>query len=154
MSGKKTVPHALGLLNDVTRKDSYLIPRIDETLDYGSLVVVQLARPACSVVSQLSREQLRAAQESYPILSRVLAWVQACARPDYAASTDSSPELKAFLVGEPEFSRRLIVPPLGASERAGGILQLLVPRQLRERVLGLVHGRTGTGHTNLFPGKL
>ncbi|KAI3363836.1 hypothetical protein L3Q82_001438 [Scortum barcoo] len=98
-------------------------------------------------------KQLRHDQSQDPVLSRVHEWMGAGQRPKWLAVSALDTEVNAFysqwssLVscgGLLHRAGRPLADPWGVSKR--DVLQLLVPRRLRPRVLQLVHGSVGAGH--------
>ncbi|TWW54740.1 hypothetical protein D4764_0276330, partial [Takifugu flavidus] len=93
-------------------------------------------------------QQLQLDQSQDPVLSRVQDWIETGQRPAWNTVSALDPETKALysqwtslIIRDGLLHRRWQTP--------GGhrdIFQLLVPRQLRPRVLQLVHGSVGAGH--------
>uniref|UniRef100_A0A674P0I3 Gypsy retrotransposon integrase-like protein 1 n=1 Tax=Takifugu rubripes TaxID=31033 RepID=A0A674P0I3_TAKRU len=93
-------------------------------------------------------QQLQLDQSQDPVLSRVQDWIETGQRPAWNTVSALDPETKALysqwtslIIRDGLLHRRWQTP--------GGhrdIFQLLVPRQLRPRVLQLIHGSVGAGH--------
>ncbi|XP_056900058.1 uncharacterized protein LOC130531902 [Takifugu flavidus] len=93
-------------------------------------------------------QQLQLDQSQDPVLSRVQDWIETGQRPAWNTVSALDPETKALysqwtslIIRDGLLHRRWQTP--------GGhrdIFQLLVSRQLRPRVLQLVHGSVGAGH--------
>lgn len=106
------------------------------------------APAAAPDVMEMDAVELRRAQEEDRVLGRVRGWLAVGQRPAWAAISMLDQETKALhsqwasLVVHDQLLYRRWKNPAGTRN----ILQLLVPRKSRERVLQLVHGSTGAAH--------
>lgn len=93
-------------------------------------------------------QQLRFDQSQDPVLSRVQDWVEAGQRPAWTTVSALDPETKALYAQWASLTSRdgLLHRRWQAPRGHNNVFQLLVPRQIRPRVLRLVHGSVGAGH--------
>lgn len=99
-------------------------------------------------VSQLNHDHLPAKQEGHPILCVVLEWVKAGCKVDHVAIAHCGLELKALHSQWDQFVLRdgLLYRRWARPCGLGKLFQLIVPGALRDCVLGLIHGHSGSGH--------
>ena len=118
-------------------------------LDDGSEPQVSASTEADSEgLETIDLQQLQRDQSQDPVISQVQTWVETGQRPAWNAVSALDPETKALYSQWTSLSirdgllHRRWQTPNGHRE----VFQLLVPRQLRPRVLQLVHGSVGAGH--------
>lgn len=118
-------------------------------LDDGSEPQVSATTAADSEgLETIDLQQLQRDQSQDPVISQVQTWVETGQRPAWNAVSALDPETKALYSQWTSLSirdgllHRRWQTPNGHRE----VFQLLVPRQLRPRVLQLVHGSVGAGH--------
>lgn len=99
-------------------------------------------------VEVMGAEQLREEQDRDSVLARVRQWVEAGQRPTWEVIAALDPETKALYSQWSTICCHsgLLYRQWQAPAAQRNVLQLLVPKQLRAKVLQMVHGSVGAGH--------
>lgn len=112
------------------------------------LTVAAIQTADCEGSSPWTSAQLQQCQEADATLAVVINWLATGRRPEWTEVSAHGPEVKAYQSqwGNLELHDGLVHRRWKAPGRGSDLLQLLVPRELRQQVLQTVHGSVGAGH--------